>query len=341
MGEFPVGNCDCGAVYACDSSGWNVGTAMIEAMVYACNEDWDLAWDLTPDEDYLTDRVEPYDEITNQVCETGNFDGRKVKGVLYFVRLQGEAAELVAKLNQGGNDKPIIVPSYVPTVEPERDPKRKKQRAAKTLVKTLVENGDIDGLVDLVFDDMKTIRFMQRLLYSIDMNLRWKTIDAFGKVCARLATRKPGKVSDLLHRLFAACADSASSGWGNIETIGAIIGGRPDIFGSFAPHLLDYLGDAARLNSTLWALCAIARNKPELIRKIPFYQLFTLLDQGKPETKAYALRLFARIKASEARSKIEKLCSDFTFVTIYEDGNPVQTTIGQLAKEAIECIDQN
>ena len=51
--EMPVGACSCGAVYAFDVTGHNLGTAMIEALVFGCNGDWDLAWDLLPEEDYL------------------------------------------------------------------------------------------------------------------------------------------------------------------------------------------------------------------------------------------------------------------------------------------------
>ncbi len=56
-----LGRCQCGAVYASDETGHNVGAAMVEALVYACNDDWDLAWSLVPEDDYLTGRLENYD----------------------------------------------------------------------------------------------------------------------------------------------------------------------------------------------------------------------------------------------------------------------------------------
>jgi hypothetical protein len=59
--EMPVGSCSCGAVYACDETGHNLGSAMIEALVFGCNMDWDLAWGLLPEEDYLEKLVENYD----------------------------------------------------------------------------------------------------------------------------------------------------------------------------------------------------------------------------------------------------------------------------------------
>ena len=333
MSDFPVGKCVCGAVYAYDATGYNVGAAMVETLVYACNDNWDLAWELTADDDYLSDRIEPYDDVTNQVVETGNVDGRKVSGVLYFIRLQAEA-EAIA-LAAKNSEKVIKRAAYLPALEPERDPKRQKKKATKNMVKEMVEQQDIDGMVDLAFDDIKAIRFMQRLLYTTDESLRWKTIDTLGKTCARFATRKPGKVSDLLHRLFAACTDSASSGWGNIEAIGAIIGERPDIFGSFSHHLLNYLDDTSRQALVLWSLAAIAKNGPDLVRRMPFYQLFTFLRFADPEVRGHALYLLGRIKAVEAKSQIEQLVNDPASITIYENGQGVEYTLAALANQAL------
>ena len=61
MHEFPVGNCECGAVYTCDATGHNVGAAIVETLVYACDGNADFAWDLVPEDDYLTGRIENYD----------------------------------------------------------------------------------------------------------------------------------------------------------------------------------------------------------------------------------------------------------------------------------------
>ena len=35
LGDFPVGICQCGAVYTSDATGYNIGAAMIDALVHA------------------------------------------------------------------------------------------------------------------------------------------------------------------------------------------------------------------------------------------------------------------------------------------------------------------
>jgi hypothetical protein len=75
-GEMPIGSCSCGAVYACDETGHKLGAAMIEALVYACNMDWDLAWSLLPEEDYLEEIIEHYEYVTHSIDYTKFFEGR-------------------------------------------------------------------------------------------------------------------------------------------------------------------------------------------------------------------------------------------------------------------------
>jgi hypothetical protein len=223
-------------------------------------------------------------------------------------------------------------------IEPERDPKRKKQRADKKLVRELALAKKIDALVDLTFDDIRTLRFLQRLLYDPDERHRWLTAHLLGQVCARLSTRQPGPVSDLLHRMFEASSDSASTNWGLIESIGAIIAARADIFGAFTRHLLPYARDPATRIAALWGLGTIARQRPDLIRNTSFFQLLPLLDHDEPAVRGHMLRLLGRITAKEAAGAIEKAKDDESELIIYEEGEPHATTVGQLAREALAII---
>ena len=341
LGEFSVGRCLCGAVYTCDPTGHNIGAAMVDALVYACDDNWDLAWDLLPEEDYLTGQIENYDEQTHQVNDAKKVDGRRISGVLYFVRLHKDISELTGQLKEDRQKRETSIPGpSMPALEPERDPKRPKKKADKTAVRKLVAAGDIDGLVDLVFDDVKTLHFFHRLLYSPDEAFRWQTIHILGKVCARFSTRKPGAVSDLLHRFFASCSDSASTNWGAIEAIGSIIANRPDIYGAFTRHLLKYFSDPSTQMQVIWAFGTIARDRPDLIRNTPFYCLFPFIKHTEPLTRGHVLRLLGRIRAHEVKKDIEELLADQAAVTIYEEGLPQQTTVSALAKEALALINE-
>ena len=339
MREFPMGTCECGAVYVSDATGHNIGAAMVECLVSACNNQWDLAWELIPEDDYLTGTLENYDEVTHQVVPKRNLDGRAVRGVLYFVRLHKEMAELVKryehKLSAEQLEAQVVT---TPAVEPARDPKRIKKRADKQVVKQLAEARNIDALVDLYFDDRKVLRYLQRLLYEPDAGARYRIAWVLGQVCGRVATREPGPVADLLHRLFEACSDSAASSWGMVETIGAIIAARPDIYGAFTRHLFNFMGDPGTREAVLWGLGEIAATRPDLIRKTPFYSLFPVLNHSNPVLRGLTLRLLGRIQAKEAGFQMLGLQHDTSPVTLYEQGVPLATTVAELSALATRTI---
>ena len=339
MREFPMGTCECGAVYVSDATGHNIGAAMVECLVSACNNQWDLAWELIPEDDYLTGTLENYDEVTHQVVPKRNLDGRAVRGVLYFVRLHKEMAELVKRYEHKlSADQPEVQAVTAPAVEPARDPKRVKKRADKQVVKQLAEARNIEALVDLYFDDRKVLRYLQRLLYEPDAGARYRIAWVLGQVCGRVATREPGPVADLLHRLFEACSDSAASSWGMVETIGAIIAARPDIYGAFTRHLFNFMGDPGTREAVLWGLGEIAATRPDLIRKTPFYSLFPVLNHSDPLLRGLTLRLLGRIQAKEAGFQMLGLQHDTSPVTLYEQGVPLATTVAELSARATRTI---
>ena len=341
LGEFALGNCECGAVYASDPTGFNIGAAIVECLVHACDDNWDLAWDLLPEEDYLTGRIEDYDEVTHQIVETRNLDGRIIRGVLYFIRLQENIADLTARSRENKKYHPATAAETATRAvnEKKSEPAGEKKKANKSLVRELVQNRDTDGLVALCFDDKKTLRLLQRQLYEPDEAQRWAIARLLGEVCSRVSIRKPGMVSDLLHLLFESCSDSAASNWGAVETIGFIIAERPDIYGSFTRHLLAYIGDPSTRVQVLWALGTIAEKRPDLVRNTSFYQLVGLLDSPVAAVKGHMLRILGRLGAREVAGKIRSLQHETAQLTIYENGLPLQTDIGALAREALQLIE--
>lgn len=343
MTEFPVGSCECGAVYVCDATGHNVGSAMIECLVYACQDNWDLAWELMPEDDYLTGRIENYDEITHQVVESKQLDGRWVRGVLYFVRLHKDVAEIADRVRkkeeqQTGKKAHVRVKTGIEEKAPEQGANKEKKRSSKQIVKQLAAEGNIDALVAYCFDDRRTMKFLQRLLYEPDEALRYYYAWVIGQVSALVSEKDPGQVADLLHRLFEACSDSASTNWGMIEAIGSIIAARPDIYGAFTRHLLNYMGDPSTQEQVIWALGEIADKRPDLIRSTPFYGTFHFLGHDNPKIRGLMTRIMGRIKATEALFQVMGLQDDQNEITIYEQGRPVKVTVGQLADRAVGKI---
>jgi hypothetical protein len=326
--EMPVGRCSCGAVYACDVTGHNLGTALVEALVFGCDGDWDLAWDLLPEEDYNEAQVKGYDFETHLVIRSGVYQGRRIAGTLYFIRLNRDIPGVTEK----GAKKPLDTAAAV-SLSSSRE-KRGRKALSKKEVEAFVKAYDLSPLLYEAKEDKRIIRDLQRLIYSADKLLRWRATDALGKISGVIAKYDPEAISKLLQRLFSASADTAASSWGCLDAIGEIISNSPDEFGGYMPQLYPFAGDRALLAEVLRALGKIGAVKPDLIREAA-YRFIPLLQDPDPEIRGYATILLGNLGAQEAKDDLTRLAEDTAAMEVYADGRLEKQTIGQLASEAL------
>ncbi|MHB8158169.1 MAG: DVU0298 family protein [Desulfocucumaceae bacterium] len=331
-GEMPVGTCSCGAVYAFDASGHNLGSAFIEALVFGCNMDWDLAWSLFPEEDYLEGLVEHYDIESNLIIPVGYHEGRKIPGALSFVRLHQEIREVTS----GGVQKKIdrAAPATLKIVET-----LPAKRYSKKEIEELVRNYQVDLLLSAARQDKKIIRNLQRLLYSSDDLLRLRAADLLGKASAIIAQRDPGSISTLLQGLFNSVSDTASSCWGAIDAIGEILGSSPDIFLGYIPAMYRFLDEKGNRPRVIRAIGRTAESRSDLVRGSVF-RLISFLQDPDPQIRGQAAWLFGHMGVPEARPDLEKLLNDLHEVKVYINGNIEIKPVGQLAAGALEAIDK-
>jgi hypothetical protein len=329
--EMPLGKCSCGAVYACDVTGHNLGTALIEALVFGCHGDWDLAWDLIPEEDYMEGQVNNYDLETHLLIQGGVYKGRRISGTLYFVKLQEDILEVTEKGAKKQLDRARPVPRSA------YGKKRDRKSFSKKDVESLVKEYNLEALLSMAAQDKRIIRDLQRLIYSVDKLLRWRATDILGKVSGVIAQYDPGAISKLLQRLFAASADTAASSWGCLDAIGEIISNSPEHFAGYMPQLYQFAGDRALLAEVLRALGKIGKVRPELIRKTT-YRFIPSLQDPDPEIRGYAAILLGNLGAREAKDDLTRLGGDSEAVEVYRNGRLKKQTIGQLASEALEKL---
>jgi len=329
--EMPVGACSCGAVYACDVTGHNLGTAMIEALVFGCNGDWDLAWDLLPEDDYLEKLVKNYDLQSHLIVHGGVYEGRRIGGTLYFIKLHHDIREVTEEGAKQKLEKAIDDSSGSSSKRKGKRPFSKKE------VEALVKDYKVGSLLGIARKDKRIIRDLQRLLYSVDNLLRWRAADIMGKVSAVIAEDDPGTISKLLQRLFTAITDTAASSWGSVDAIGEIVSNRPEQFGGYLSQLYQFTRDRDLLPEILLALGKVGEKSPQLIRNKAFH-FIPLLQDHDPEIRGYTAILLGNLGAHEAKEDLIKLVGDAEVMEIYRDGHIKKWTIGQLVSEALEKL---
>jgi hypothetical protein len=323
---MPVGTCACGAVYAFDVTGHNLGSAMIEALVYACGGDWDCAWSLTSDEDYEDEQIYNYDDQTHMIVHGGAYEGRRIAGTLYFIRMRKDLGKI--------KEKSIPEKS---TFEKSFSRRRARKSSAKHDVETFVKAYELDPLLAMAEEDKRILRDLKRLLYSADDTLRLRAAEALGKVSAVVAESDSAVVAKLLQGLFSSVTDTAASSWGALDAIGEIIGRNPELFSGYIHPLYQLAKDKTLLAKILRALGIISRTNPESMRKTA-RQFISFLDNPDPAIRGYAAILLGNLGTQEAKERLSLLTEDPAELPVYEDGEVVTRTVGRLSSDALKQL---
>ncbi len=337
LGDFDYGVCECGAVFVHDVTGHNLGAAMVEALGFACDDDWDLAWELMPEDDYLDALIEGYDIHRHVVFPKGyDQEGNRVRGALSFIRLKDD----LRALKHGGVKKKFDLAKEKPSFFSKKDSspidkKPIKKRYSKREVEQLVKKADVKALVQMALDDPLVLRKMQRLLYSADLDKRWKTILTLGAVAGAISHHNPTIVGDLLRRLLYSANDSAATNWGAIETVGEIIRNQPSLYGSFVRHILGLINDIPSRAAILWAIGRIGELHPKLVRTNSFFVLFDLLDSDNPEIRGHAVWALGQIGAKEAYNAVTRLLNDDEEFCLFDGEDLKYIKISEVAQTAL------
>lgn len=335
QGEMPVGSCTCGAVYAYDVTGHNLGSAFIEALVFSCNMDWDLAWMLLPEEDYLEKLVENYDSESHFIVPGGSYEGRRISGALYFIRLHQDIREATI---EGVQEK---LARATPIAARKTAVKATGEKGfTKKQVEEMVRDYRVIPLLGIAGQDKRIIRDLQRLLCSSDELLRLRAAEILGRASGIIAQKDPGTVSNLVQKLFNSILDSGASGWGAIDAIGEIIGNSPDLYIGYVPALYQFIDDDDLKPKIIRAIGRAAEARPDLIRR-SVLRLAPFLRDPIPEARGYAARLFGILSIPEAKNDLEAILSDSHQVKMYHNGEIAQKSVGEIASEALQKIDAN
>lgn len=204
------------------------------------------------------------------------------------------------------------------------------------LLQTLLER-DHDQIARLARSDKRTFGKLIAFAYNKDGLLCWRAIEAMGAAARAVAANDKATVRNVAQRiLWSAREESGGMGWSAPELLAEIAIAAPKAFPDIPPIIISLHSEDEEKVFLKGVLRAAGRmgeagitdvaGSEELIRKS--------LSHDDPAVRGLAVWAAARAGV-DAREVISRLIEDEGGLQLYEGGQLVDTTVGDLASEAL------
>ncbi len=214
-------------------------------------------------------------------------------------------------------------------------------RRLRANVSALLEAGDIDSLKALALGGQGILRTLVALLYTEDDALRWRAVTALGEVAAAVDEQAPGdRIHDLIRRLFWMLNDeSGGIGWHIPEALGELLFRVPRFAAAFGAPLASHLDLDPYGPGVLWAMGRLAQRDPAPVA-FAMPRVRELLGHSDPLVRGRAAWCLGQARDAAAAPALGGLTADQGEASVFEEGRLRLATVGELAAEALEAIEQ-
>ena len=183
-------------------------------------------------------------------------------------------------------------------------------------------------------------------LFSLDENLKWRSITAFGEVVARLAKCDLESARIIMRRLMWNLNDeSGGIGWGSPEAMGEIMARSPKLAEEYSTILVSYirpdgnfLEHEVLLRGVLWGLGRLAYARSELVSYAAAF-LPPFLDSEDSTVRGLALWAAGALPVEKNLPFIKPLAEDSARFKLFVDGEIIEMSIGKLVAEVLSRTD--
>ncbi len=190
----------------------------------------------------------------------------------------------------------------------------------------------------------RLLKHLQAGLPSADPKIKWRAVKALGQTVQDLAARDLEAARDFVRRLlWALNEESGAVPWGCAEALGEIMANEPRLAQEYACLLLSYIDRdcnflrfEALQQGVIWGLGRLAQVQPGLLREIgTIPPLMEMLDSPGAGVRGLAAWALGLLGAREARDKLESLVGQDDLLKLAQDGQELESTVGQLAAQAL------
>jgi hypothetical protein len=205
------------------------------------------------------------------------------------------------------------------------------RRQLREEIVTLLKAGNFSGLAELAGRHAAVAGTLMQFFYDPGDLLHWRALEGLGHV----AGAYPSQVQKLISRLiYLLNEDSGSNGWGAASALGEIGRHQISIMQEIIPMFIGFLEEPFSQEPMLWGVGRLGEVHPELLHEV-LPVIVPFLTNPDPQMRGLAAWALGKSRYRAAADAIRALENDHHPVRLYDRGDLLQTTVGQLARQAL------
>ncbi len=192
---------------------------------------------------------------------------------------------------------------------------------------------DLDGIAAWARAEPRAARVLQSLLFDEDDLVRWRAVEAVGRVAAVLAERGLEPARELLRRtLWLMNDESGGLLWVGPQVLAAVLANVPALCGEFGPVVASFLEEEPFRAGTRWALWRLAGARPDLVAESAA-ELAASFSDPDPAIRGLAALALSAVHAGD----LSPLAEDGAAFTVFDPrtGELRALTVGDAARGGI------
>ena len=208
----------------------------------------------------------------------------------------------------------------------------------KEKIKRLLTEKRFDELARLSCSESRILSTLISLTYDKKSLMSWRAIEAVGLASKEIARTRPELIRNTVGRLLWMIRDeSGGIGWSSPEMLGEIVRNNPERFSDIAPIIVSFLEEDMLAAGVLRAIGRIGQVNHGLV-KHAMPAILPYLRSPDPVLRGLAAWAIGEIGSAGAIRELEKLQDDISSITVYEEGELREKTVGELAGSSIKTL---
>ena len=215
-----------------------------------------------------------------------------------------------------------------------------RNNSKKNILEKLLLERDWEGLYQWWNKEKSVQRMLLSKLFDGEPLIKWRAIEALGKIAAIMAEKDMLRVQDLLHRLFWGMNDeSGNLYWHAPEAIAEILVNVPRLIPEYALILVSFIDVEPFPVGVHRAIARITSVEPDAFQDGIENIMKDSLNSKNPNIRVYAALTLSNINHSAFLKEIEILKTDSADIEVYDfkEGLVLNTTVGDFLQN--ETVD--